>query len=426
MFVKVLIVEQDMFRIVTTVIAFLLVAATATAGSFWQRVSDVAVSKEARLDGYKDVLYLYDHNTFLMSKDHGQSWQRQEGYMKNGVIAVERVGTSLFAFTQHEEESNVRVLKANSTGESWEETSIIQCGKDDALVGVAVYQTGIYAYTKYRKVFASWDGGRTWNLRMVSDEVGSMMDLAVSPDVWVAAGTDGAVWSSDFGITWHMTVAPVEAGSTILTLETLGSTIWAGCRLGSSRFDAESRSWNVVNTGLPVFASLVATPMAIRSIDGVLFGVFKTYNGTSSLMRITKRDPSWVPMQSMGLPPHNFTKRENFTVLGNEVYLYHHGDDAGFLGVYKNVNDAPTSVDENTKATILVSPLPASDHITIQSSVDTPVSATIVNTLGQVVSTFEMNATATVPVADLSVGTYTLLLMDKAQAIATHPIVISR
>ena len=119
------------------------------------------------------------------------------------------------------------------------------------------------------------------------------------------------------GHKWHVTVAPVESGSTILTLETLGNNIWAGCRLGSSRFDAGSRSWYPMNDGLPVFASLVATPLAFRSIGGVLFGVFKTYDGTSSsMMRITPgcqrvgRDA-----KHLGLPPHNFTKRENFTVL---------------------------------------------------------------------------------------------------------------
>jgi hypothetical protein len=408
--------EFDMSRFILFLCALATMAVSTVAGTYWQQVSDVSLSKNARLDGYKNVLYLYDDASFMMSVDHGATWKRESGSLKNGVIAVERVGTSVFAFAQHGEENNVRVLKADETGRSWNVTSEIEIGSNDRLAGVAVYGTGIYAFSRNGKILASWDGGVRWNYRAAPNQIGAVIDMAVSSDVWVICGTDGAAWSSDVGITWHSTFAPVETGSTILSLETLDNTIWAGCRLGA----------NTVNNGIPVFASLVATPLAIRSIGGVLFGVFKTYNGASSLLRMAERTNAWVSMPSTGLPPHNLTKRENFTVINNEIYLYHHGDDAGFLGVYKVRNDAPTSVDEMPSVAAVVSPLPASTDLTIGLSDGGHMQAAIVDQMGRTVRTFSVDGTAQINVSDLASGTYNLLLLDEQRRMTTHNVVIAR
>jgi len=416
-----------MSRILISLIAMVTMTVAGAAGTFWQKVSDISLSKEARLDSYKGVLYLYDEKSFLLSNDDGQSWTRQEGYVHDGVIAVERVGPLVFAFTQHEAEGRIRVLRADGAGMDWQEVSVIDIGADDKLVGVAVYQSGMYAYTRDRKILASWDNGKSWNHREVDGMIGTAVDMAVGGEVWIVCGTEAAMWSSNSGRTWHQTTAPAEAGSTILSVETIGNTIWAGCRLGASRFECSSRSWNVVNDGIPVFASLVATPLSLRSLNGVLFGIFKTYNGKSTIMRITESGREWTPMESVGLPPHNFTTRENFTLVDKELFLYHHGDDQGFLGVYKHASDAPTSVNDlNAMQAGVVSPLPASTQITIKPMVETPVTGMVVNNLGQVVKTVSVNGPTSVSVAELAVGTYNLLLMDEAQTITTHPLVITR
>ena len=60
---------------IQTVLVFLAAATIATAGTWWEKVSDISVSEDGRLASLKENLYLYDLNTVLLSQDEGNTWK---------------------------------------------------------------------------------------------------------------------------------------------------------------------------------------------------------------------------------------------------------------------------------------------------------------------------------------------------------------
>lgn len=413
-----------MFRLL---IVLVLAAPAALAGNWWEKVSDISVSEQSRLEGRGGRLFLFDENKAFVSSDKGLTWTSLSNVFPRGVFEIRDVGAFMYAFVPGEQAGKVAVFRSGDQGGSWKFVSAFALTTGTKLQDVATLGTGLYAISNGQTIMASWDGGLSWNERVVDEYVGNLMDFAASEAVWVACGTQGTMWSADGGLSWYPSQAPVEVGSSVFHVEAFKGTIWGGGRLGSCTFDVNSRSWNPANEGLPVFASLVGQPTALTARGGVLFGVFKTFDGTSRVMRRSMADSKWVPMESAGLPPHNLASRRNFAVVGQNLFVYYFGDDVGFIGLYRGVNDAPTSVEENTVATFdaTVGPLPAYDHVNVSASTTSPVELSIVDMTGQAVYTGSMTDRTTIDVRSLSAGAYTIIMKD-ASGIASKPLVIAR
>lgn len=412
---------------VSVVLALVLTTGTTFAGNWWERVSDIQLSSHGRLEGRGGRLFLFDEHKAFVSSDRGSTWTSLSNEFPRGVYEIRDVGVFMYAFVPGEKPGNVAVFRSGDQGRSWKFVSAFPVESNEYLLDVTSLGTGLYAVTSGRTIITSWDGGVSWHRRIVDDYVGNLLDFAASESVWVACGTDGTMWSADGGLNWYPSQAPVEVGSSVFHVEAFKGTIWGGGRLGSCTFDVNSRSWNPTNEGLPVFASLVGQPTALTARGGVLFGVFKTFDGTSRVMRRSTADSKWVPMESAGLPPHNLASRRNFAVVGQNLFVYYFGDDIGFIGIYRGVNDAPTSVEENTVATFdaTVGPLPAYDHVNVSASTTSPVELSIVDMTGRAVYTGSMTDRTTIDVRSLSAGAYTIIMKD-ASGIASKPLVIAR
>ncbi len=409
-------------------IAVFLLASPLRAGQWWEKVSDISLSRSARLETKGQQLFLFDRSTVYLSSDQGTSWTSLSNSFPKGVIEVREVGGHLFAFSEGAANGEIAVRRSEDQGKTWKLISSFRFRQNADLEEVCTLEYGLYAISNKRSIVASWDGGSTWHEKMVSSDVGDILDFAATESIWVACGTEGTVWSSDAGETWHKSMAPVEVGSSIFHVEAFRGTIWAGGRLGACTFDVNSRSWNPVNEGLPVYASLVGQPTALTARGGVLFGVFKTFDGTSRVMRRSAADSKWMPMESTGLPPHNLASRRNFAVMDQNLFVYYFGDDVGFVGLYKGVNDAPTSIEEeNVVSTFNVTagPLPAYDHVNVAAHTSSVVDLTIVDMTGQTVYTETMTDRTTIDIRSLSAGAYTIVMKD-AKGVATTPLVITR
>ena len=391
-----------------------------------EKVSDIAVSEDGRLASLKENLYLYDLNTVFLSQDEGNTWNDMSSTFPNGVYAFREVGANMYAFTPAGRDGRVTVFRSDDGGSTWHSISQFGVGTGSELRDVSVEGTSLYAISNGRTVQVSWDNGKTWNERSVDKRVGKLLDFASSQGLWIACGTEGAMWSADNGSTWYETSAPAEVGGGITQVESHGGTIWAGGNLGACRFDMMSRSWDVYNRGLPVFASLVGTPTTFRSMDGVLFGVFKTYDGAVRLLRLSATDNSWVQMESAGLPPHNLAHYDNFTVVDERVYLYYYGNDIGFVGVYRGVNDAPTSVsEEDLQAELSVGPNPATDHVRVRTVSAEPMTVALVDMTGRELASVHTLGEAELNLSSYPTGTYYVRVTD-ARGTVAKPIVISR
>ncbi len=409
-----------------TVIVFLAAATIATAGTWWEKVSDISVSEDGRLANLKENLYLYDLNTVYLSNDEGNTWKDMSATFPNGVYAFRQIGANMYAFTPAGNDGRVTVFRSDNGGSNWHSISQFPVSSGKNLRDVSIEGTSLYAISDGRTIQVSWDNGKTWNERTVDARVGSLVDFASCKGLWVATGTEATMWSSDNGNTWYEIVAPIEVGGGITQVENYGGTIWAGGILGACRFDMMSRSWEVYNEGLPVFASLVGAPTTLRAIDGVLFGVFKTFNGTVRLLRLSRTDGRWVEMESAGLPPHNLARYDNFAVIEERVYLYYYGDDIGFVGVYRGTNDAPTSVDGDVlTAEVSVGPNPATDHVRVSMASLEPMTVELVSMTGQAIATVNAVGEAEVNLTAFPSGTYYVRITD-ARGTTSKPIVISR
>ncbi|RPI67565.1 MAG: T9SS C-terminal target domain-containing protein [Ignavibacteriae bacterium] len=412
-----------MFRIL---ILLVLAAPMAQAGSWWERVSDISVSENGRLEGRGGRLFLFDEKKAYVSSDKGGSWSSLESVFPRGVYEIRDVGQFMFAFVPGEKNGSVLVYRSADQGGSWKFMSAFALTTGSKLRDVATLGSGLYAISDGQTIQVSWDGGVSWNERSVDPYVGNLIDFAASESIWVACGTEGAMWSADAGLSWYPSQAPHEVGSGIFHVEAFKGTIWAGGRLGSCTFDMNSRSWNVENAGLPVFASLVGQPTALTARGGVLFGVFKTYDGASTVMRRSAADSKWLPMESAGLPPHNLASRRNFAVVGQNLFVYYHGDDIGFIGLYRGVNDAPTSVEETSATSnVTVGPLPAIDHVNVSTTAGESVELTVVDMSGLTVYTGSMREQTTIDVRTFASGAYTLIVTD-ASGVVTTPMVVAR
>jgi len=414
-------------KYIVFVVSLLLFAATTTsAGTWWEKVSDVSVSSAGRLANMQGNLYLYDCGKVFRSVDDGATWKDMSKTFPNGVHVFRRVGAFNYAFTPSKGGSRVTVFRSDDQGASWHSVSEFALTSGTTLRNVSFEGSTLYAVTNGQSIQVSVDNGQTWQEAAVTAPIGSLVDFASSNGLWVAAGTEGAAWSSDNGRTWHETLAPIEVGSGFTQVENFGGTIWAGGNIGACRFDVMSRSWHVLNDGLPVFASLVAAPLTFRSLNGVLFGVFKTYNGQTSVMRLDQRQARWVRLESAGLPPHNKANYDNFTVIGEHVYLYYHGDDIGFVGVYRAVNDAPTDVQEESMATsISVGPNPATDHVRVSTASTTLATVSMVDMNGREIATAQGIGEMDLNVSAVPNGVYYIRVTDVPGTVA-KPIVISR
>ena len=411
---------------VQTVLVFLAAATIASAGTWWEKVSDIAVSEDGRLANLQENLYLYDLSEVYLSQDEGATWKDMSGTFPNGVYAFRHIGTYMYAFTPAGTDGRVTVFRSENGGSSWYSVSQFNVSSGKNLRDVSIEGTSLYAISDGRTIQVSWDNGSTWNERTVDARIGTLVDFASNRGLWIACGTESTMWSADNGRTWYETVAPTEVGGGITQVENHGETIWAGGNLGACRFDMMSRSWEVFNEGLPVFASLVGTPTTFRSIDGVLFGVFKTYDGSVRLLRLSRADNSWVEMESAGLPPHNLAHYDNFTVVDESVYLYYYGNDIGFVGVYRGTNDAPTSVDnEVMNAELTVGPNPATDFVRVNMASVEPMTVALVDMTGRELASISTVGEAELILTPYPTGTYYVRVTDTRGTVA-KPIVISR
>ena len=131
-------------------------------------------------------------------------------------------------------------------------------------------------------------------------------------------------------------------------------------------------------------------------------------------------------MESAGLPPHNEAGRHNFAVMGKQVYLYYHGSDVGFVGLYQGNNDAPTSVEEDVYGqSIKIGPNPASDHLRVTASNTDQLTITIVDVTGRSVISTETSSQATLNIGHLPMGTYQIRVSN-GKGTTSRPIVVQR
>lgn len=419
-----------MKNIFFSLLACLLLAApaTSTAGSWWEKVSDIAVSANASLEGRNNTLFLYDSDHAYRSLDNGRTWEDQSSTFAHGILTIKNVGKHMYAFARTEVQHSIKVHRSEDDGLTWEQVSTLDLPQGNKLCAVTMLGTGFYATSTGNRIYTSWDLGNSWSSTKVDAYLGDLVDFAASPSVWIAVGTKGTMWSSNAGKSWHESYAPIEVGSGITQVETYDGTIYAGGHIGAAKFDDESRSWNALNVGLPTFASLVAEPMALLNEGGVLFGAFQTYDGLTSMMRLSRSSDGWVAMESAGLPPHNNARNENFVVLGNQLFFYYHSEDVGFVGVYEGTNDAPTSVEEELAAAppFTAGPNPATSQVTVRLEAQSGATVTLVDAIGNVLDVqYVTGSEAIFDTNRYAAGMYQIRVSD-GNSTTQRPIVIQR
>ena len=413
-----------MSRIIMVMLLVVASAVSLTAQA-WQRVSTLTSSKNAHLVARSGGLLLYDNDAVFRSADNGKSWTDMSNRFPSGISASCVVSGDILALFQSGEAGMIKLARSHNGGESWTDVSNFDLPNGEELVDVELYGAQLFAYSNKGTVQASWDGGNSWHERRVGGSIGGMVDLAVVSGLWLACGTEGSAWSDDDGITWVQCVAPVEIGSGIHQLENWQGKIWGGGLIGAAEFDPLTRSWNVRNNGVPVWAGLQAKPVSLLSRDNVLFAVFQTMDGTSTIHRWAPSAGKWVIVNSEGLPRFNHAGSHQFTCSGERLFMYVHADDVNYVGVYNSLHDAPTGVDEPVDVehgSIDVMPQPASTEMTIRIGSTEQMKMELVDMQGRMVRSEYVLGEVLVDVADLVPGMY--LLRVSGAGSFTHRLVV--
>jgi hypothetical protein len=406
----------------------LAAAGLSAAGQTWQRASSFTTTKEAMLIAQRGGLVLCDNKIAFHSADNGRTWTNLDPFFKNGVLASCVNGSLMCAFTPEGNPGVINFQVSDNGGRTWEVASKFSVPAWDKLVDVEVFGVSYFAYTSSGVVQVSNDGGATWYEKRVGGSIGGLVDLAVTEGMWVACGKEGNAWSANHGITWYSCVAPVDIGSGIHHVENYQGKIWGGGLYGAAEFDVLTRSWIVRNDGIPEWANLLAKPVSLIAHDNVLFAVFQTYDGYSSVRRWSSSASKWVPVSSDGLPRYNHAGTHQLACYGDRLFMYVHADDINYVGVYNARHDAPTDVDVIDvvdNSSIQVMPQPASDVMTIHTGTFNSVTLSLTDTQGRVIHSENVVGETMVNVSDVAPGTYMLRLIGEGHT-SSRLVVVTR
>jgi hypothetical protein len=398
----------------TIYIVGILVSATLSlAGQTWQRASTLTTTKDARLVARGGGLILYDNAAVFHSLDNGRTWTDIRSRFPNGLAVACVNRGAILAISNPNERGTTQVSVTFNGGVSWDDISTLEMSDEERIVDIELYNDTYFTFTDEGWVHISQDGGYTWQIRRVGGSIGGMIDLAVVGSLWVACGTEGTAWSANDGITWFSSVAPVEIGSGFRQLENVQGKILGGGLFGAAEFDPITRSWTVRNNGIPTWASLLAKPVSFLSRDNVLFAVFQTFDGYSSVLRWSPSGARWVVVNSDGLPRNNQAGSHQLAVYEDKLFMYVLNDDINFVGVYNARHNAPTGVeaiDVEQQNSIDVMPQPASNFMIVRTGSYKSVTLSLTDTQGRMVHSEIVSGEANINVDDVAPGTYVLRL----------------
>lgn len=410
------------------IVGIIVSTGLSSVGQTWQRASTLTTTRDARLVARGGGLILYDNKVVFRSLDNGSTWSDIGDRFPEGVAVACVNGGAILAISNPVDSDTAQVSVTYNGGISWDNISVLPVSDQGRMIDIELNNGTYFAFTSEGWVHISQDGGNSWQSRIVGGSIGGMLDLAVVGNFWVACGTEGTAWSANDGITWFSSVAPVEVGSGFRQLENVQGKILGGGLYGAAEFDPLTRSWTVRNNGIPRWASLLAQPVSFLSRDNVLFAVFQTIDGYSTVLRWSPSGSRWVVVNSDGLPRNNQAGSHQLAVYEDRLFMYVLNNDINFVGVYNARHNAPTGVDAidvEQQSSIEVMPQPASDFMTVRTGTYKSVTLSLTDTQGRIVHSEIVSGDAYINVDDVAPGMYVLRLVGE-DAIINRLVVVQR
>jgi photosystem II stability/assembly factor-like uncharacterized protein len=174
-------------------------------GVFWDaQVDDIALL--SRTDGW-----VLRGNQLLMTSDHGETWQVISPENIGQILAVEFVDPHHGWLVSMDGEGELLIHQTQDGGENWQTQSLPFTGMDvstvylefvDAQTGWLVQKMVSSSSFSLGKLFATQDGGRTWQERLIP--LGEPVQFSDALNGWVVGGPaeDQFYRSEDGGKSW--------------------------------------------------------------------------------------------------------------------------------------------------------------------------------------------------------------------------------
>lgn len=229
------------------------------------------------------------------SQDGGQTWQEKNNGLRIGVrpsveaLALDPQNTEILYAGAGYSGLSGTLFKSQNGGESWAPLTV---GLSDALISsiaVSPFDTrAVYAGTRGQGVFASADGGRTWQRSgqyVLESNIAALGIGVMSGAVYAAGMRRGFYRSSDGGRTWEETGEGIgERNPFTLALDPNSSNrLWLGGAGGLYRSDDRGSHWSESGQGIAGAKVVALTPNSSEAntvYAGVWTGgVYKTSNG---------------------------------------------------------------------------------------------------------------------------------------------------
>lgn len=377
----------------------------------WTKSAGIKVKSDCKLVAHHSVSLLYSQQEVYLSDNGGFMWWSISDKLPQGLISACATSHSVIGLSMQSDRT-VRMHTTTDGGTTWNWKAAFTLDPGQDIVELCSEREMLYAYTKQGIVFTSPNGGETWLRTKVAQQVGDLQDLALTSTVWVACGTQATMWSADAGITWSKSAIPVQAGGLLNAVEVHNDEVWGAGGFGAVRFDLSSRSWIQASHGLSASPEKLPAVVDLKELAGVLFGLFRMPTNANACF--WWNGSAWVAADNGGLPYGEQISRFRFGVWRDLLQVYSNSSDPNMRGVYVVRHTAPTSVNngtpQHTEPPLHLGPIPATDHLLIQSPTGEGVSVTVFDAVGSIVHSITVNGSALLPTTSFPSGTYVLVL----------------
>jgi len=345
----------------------------------WERISN-SYDVRTIVANTQGKLFVATSGSFLASTDYGNHWDT--------LNFPDPLISDFFSMVVTPDSGHIIVaaepglFRSKDEGLTWTPLDTITGGP----YSLAVDAEGRLFASGSAGLFRSTDNGYIWTkVNSISGSFNDGILCASDSQVYASSIVGGLIRSNDTGITWDTVMGiPTDTGLVVsMTYNPLTGTILVGLLIISNtktdsriyRSTDAGETWDKIN-----FIDIIIDALFTNS-DGTI------YAGSLKIYRSTDDGLTWEPFNN-GIEEdsqiQSFGKQDSVIFAGNRSF-----------GLYK-LSGLPNGIEEMNKPNNLTSicrnyPNPFSENTTIQFETyyTQPVQVSIINTLGQVIQTWD-------------------------------------
>lgn len=330
----------------------------------WTLTSDRTLGVTTKTAWVQGTTVLFADDTVLVSTD-GASWERGGEGIIEDVYAMAVEGATLYAVGNRGDGSTHSVYASTDGGRTFERRGGVSIDGGAAL-HLSVEPGRLVVGSNRLVLWESSDGGRTFVERTVPATVQRIADVSVEGQLWVVTGTGGAAISNDGGATWAMMPpGPGVAGAIQKVRVAAGRAVGAGT-MGLYVYDGTS--WRST-TGLPEGATLPPVGQDLQRSGSTIYAVVQPFGGAMSIHRLEAGSTAWTQVGTQSWPGQHGSARSMIAIADSYVVLHYVGVPNGPRGTYRSPALSTSSVADVDSQRIAMAPNPAQERVEIRAAV---------------------------------------------------------